>query len=75
VIAITFWRVFNSGEGKAASERRLGKMMAEQPKAQGGGANQYGEFGEGYQKTHTATLASQGIDKNLAHRARRLRND
>jgi hypothetical protein len=44
-------------------------MMAEKPKHPGGGANQYGEFGAGYQKFHTATLAEQGIDKNLAKRA------
>jgi hypothetical protein len=50
------------------AERRLGEMMAELPKATGGGTNQYGEFGEGYQKTHTAnaSLASAAIDKNLA---------
>jgi hypothetical protein len=40
--------------------------MAEQPKAPGGGANQYAVWGS---ENPAPTLASQGIDKNLAHHA------
>jgi hypothetical protein len=41
-------------------------MMAEMPKAQGGGANQYVVWGS---ENPAPTLASQCIDKNLAKRA------
>ena len=51
------------------AERRLGQMMAEQPKAQGGGANQDGSFEV---PGTVPTLASQGIDKGLAHRTKPL---
>jgi hypothetical protein len=51
------------------SERRLGEMMEEQPKAATGQhtGNQY--VGIGVRETPIPTLASQGIDKNLAKRA------
>ena len=62
-------------EGSGASlagraERRLGEMMAEQPRAKGtaGAGNPVG----GVSKTPPSdvpTLAQQGIDKNLAKRA------
>jgi len=43
-------------------------MMAEQPKAKPPGANQYVDRGSENPEA-PSTLASQGIDKNLAHRA------
>jgi hypothetical protein len=48
--------------------RRLGEMMAEQPKAQGG--EQYHSKPTGFSNNPVPTLASQGIDKNLPNRAR-----
>ena len=43
--------------------------MAEQPTAKGGGANQHGPFEVRGISDPAPTLASQGIDKNLAKRA------
>ena len=51
-------------EGQRCSVYR----MAEMPKAQGGGANQYVVWGS---EDPPPTLASQGIDKNLAKQASR----
>jgi hypothetical protein len=51
------------------AERRLGQMMKEIPKAQPM-ENQYGAFEVGASETPTSTLASVGIDKNLAKRTR-----
>lgn len=59
-------------EIRLRAERRLGEMMAEQPKAQGGGANQYTSFEVRGIQNPAPTLTSQGIDKNLAKRARKL---
>jgi N6-adenosine-specific RNA methylase IME4 len=58
------------------AERKLGELMAEQSRTVGkaNGAKGVGTSA-GYKKTRTAdapaTLAEAGIDKNLAHRARR----
>jgi hypothetical protein len=54
-------------EIRLRAERRLGEMMAEQPKAQGG--EQYHSEPTGISGNPVPTLASQGIDKNLANRA------
>jgi N6-adenosine-specific RNA methylase IME4 len=58
------------------AERRLGEMMAAQPKAKGGGdgSNQHGKSNRVSEKPGSlpATLAEAGIDKNLASRARTL---
>jgi hypothetical protein len=55
-------------EIRLRAERRLGQMMKEQPKATGG------NFSEEklWVIEKPTTFASQGIDKNLAHRARVL---
>jgi hypothetical protein len=58
------------------AERRLGEMMAEQPKAQGtkGQGNPEWLLG-GVSSTppsEAPTLASQGIDKNLAKRQKQI---
>jgi N6-adenosine-specific RNA methylase IME4 len=58
-------------EIRIRAERRLGEMMAEQPKAKGAiepGTNR----GTTWVAEKPASLASAGIDKNLAHRARTL---
>lgn len=54
-------------EIRKRAERRLGEMMAEQPKAQGKRTDL------GFSKTQVGktTLAEAGIDKNLADRARK----
>src|SRR5882672_2490685 len=49
------------------AERRLGEMMAAQPKAQG----RRTDLGFSETQVVKATLADAGIDKNLANRARR----
>ena len=55
-------------EIRIRAERRLGEMMAEQPKDKGGYAGLY----ENPALDRPATLKESGIDKNLAHRARTL---
>jgi hypothetical protein len=50
-------------EIRLRAERRLGEMMAEQPKATGG----YQYTSKRTRVPETPVLASQGIDKNLAH--------
>jgi hypothetical protein len=57
--------------GRSRAERRLGEMMAAQPKAKGGGEKGVGRRGNaGFKKTRiVATLVEAGIDKNLANRA------
>lgn len=56
-------------EIRLRAERRLGEMMAEQPKAQGG----WKSCGvPDTPQDATPSLSSQGIDKNLAKRARKL---
>lgn len=57
-------------EIRLRAERRLGELMAEQPKAQGAreaGTNR----GTTRDRSKPASLAEQGIDKNLANRARK----
>lgn len=51
------------------AERRCGEMMAEQPKAKGGG-DQKSDHRVFEKPGDPITLARAGIDKNLAHRAR-----
>jgi hypothetical protein len=62
-------------EIRLRAERRLGEMMIEQPKAKGGTEPGVGRRGNaGLQETRIdapITLAQAGIDKNLAHRARK----
>ena len=57
-------------EIRQRAERRLGEMMAEQPKNRGE-AGQFKPAG-GLNENPPVTLAEAGIDKNLAHRARTL---
>jgi hypothetical protein len=60
-------------EIRLRDERRLGEMMAEQPKATGGehgGRAKVDGFREN-PSNPTPTLAQAGIDKNLANRARK----
>ena len=59
------WRRSNkvATDNRQPTERRLGEMMTEQPKAQGQRTDL------GFRKTRVATLSEAGIDKNLAHRA------
>jgi len=58
-------------EIRLRAERRLGEMMAEQPKQISPGTNQYS--GRVMKKPDLPmTLAQAGIDKNLANRARKL---
>jgi hypothetical protein len=58
-------------EIRLRAERRLGGMMAAQPKAKPPGNNQYVD--RIMEKPDApVSLADAGIDKNLAHRARRL---
>jgi N6-adenosine-specific RNA methylase IME4 len=54
-------------EIRIRAERRLGEMMAQQPKAPAGNPNWVSK-----KPDSPATLAEVGIDKNLAHRARTL---
>jgi hypothetical protein len=62
-------------ELRKRAERRLGEMMAAQPKSKGQG--QRGDDGQFHQRVFEkpagdpATLVDAGIDKNLAHRARK----
>lgn len=57
-------------EIRLRAERRLGELMAERPKAQG--ARDPGtDRGTTRDSSKPASLAEQGIDKNLAHRARK----
>jgi hypothetical protein len=66
----------DAAEIRFRAERRVGEMMAMQPKNRGGGdgSNQYGRSNRDSQNpsSSTVTLASAGIDKNLAKRARKL---
>lgn len=57
-------------EIRLRAERRLGEMMAQQPKAMGGG-DQKSDHRVSKKPSDVATLADAGIDKNLAHRARK----
>lgn len=61
-------------EIRLRAERRLGQMMEEQPKAQPSdySGNQYTGKLVRVSGKPKPTLASAGIDKNLAHRARTL---
>jgi hypothetical protein len=62
-------------EIRVRAERRLGEMMAEQPKAKGGGDRKSEEYHRGLadpSDTEPVTLGQAGIDKNLAKRARAL---
>jgi hypothetical protein len=52
------------------AERRLGELMADMPKAEGGQPYQPTGFSKNPVE-RAPTLESQGIDKNLAHQARR----
>jgi hypothetical protein len=66
-------------ELRKRAERRLGEMMAAQPKDKGGGdqgSNQHTSWHRVNEKPSAspATLAEAGIDKNLAHRARKAAN-
>jgi hypothetical protein len=56
-------------EIKARAERKLGQMMQEQKETVG--LNKGGRPKTGFSKTRLPTLAGAGVDKNLAHRARR----
>jgi hypothetical protein len=56
-------------EIRARAERRLGELMAEMEKHKGGG-DQKSDHRVSKKPSDPPTLASQGIDKNLAHRAR-----
>jgi hypothetical protein len=63
-------------ELRKRAERRLGEMMAAQPKDKGGGdqgSNQHTSWHRVNEKPSAspATLAEAGIDKNLAKRARK----
>jgi N6-adenosine-specific RNA methylase IME4 len=62
----------HAAEYRARSERRLGELMAVAPKARNGGSNQHRGKKElrGIENPEAPTLASQGIDKNLAKAAR-----
>lgn len=59
-------------EIRVRAERRLGELMAAQPKAKGGSEAGVGRRGNAGLPKTLITLADAGIDKNLAHRARRL---
>jgi hypothetical protein len=56
-------------EIKARAERKLGQMMQEQK--ENVGFNKGGRPKTGFSETRLPTLAEAGVDKNLAHRARR----
>lgn len=55
-------------EIRLRAERRLGEMMEQQPKSEG----TRGSKVKGARVDEKPTLSDAGIDKNLAHRARRL---
>jgi hypothetical protein len=57
-------------EIRLRAERRLGEMMREMEKATGG--QPYQSTGLSKNPVGSSTLAAQGIDKNLAHRARKM---
>jgi N6-adenosine-specific RNA methylase IME4 len=52
--------------------RKVGQMMAEQPKATGGQPYQKATGSTGFSENPVATLGEAGIDKNLANAARKL---
>ena len=56
-------------EIKARAERKLGQMMQEQKETVG--FNKGGRPKTGFSETRLPTFAEAGVDKNLAHRARR----
>jgi N6-adenosine-specific RNA methylase IME4 len=58
-------------EIRARATRRIGEMMAAQPKAKPPGINQYVDR-VSEKPEAPITLAEAGIDKNLAHQARQL---
>jgi hypothetical protein len=57
-------------EIRLRAERRLGELMAEQPKAKGAREPNTNR-GTTRDRPKPASLTEQGIDKNLAHRARK----
>lgn len=57
-------------EIRLRAERRVGEMMAAQPKATGGDAMRVAR--DIQKPEHIVTLSDAGIDKNLANRARKL---
>lgn len=61
----------DAAEIRLRAERRVGQMMAEQPKAKPPGLNQYPDR-VSEKPDAPATLAEAGIDKNLANRARKF---
>ena len=57
---------------RVRAERRIGEMMEAQPKANGAkGIGPIAGYGKTRNQDDTPTLAQAGIDKNLAHRARK----
>jgi hypothetical protein len=69
--------VYYAVEIRLRAERRLGQMMEAQPKATGGGDKRSEEYHRVIEKpsdpSGNVPLDDAGIDKNLAHRARKLR--
>ena len=59
----------DAAEARLRSERRLGELIAEMPKAKGGG-DQKSDHRGAKNPSDTETLADLGIDKNLAKAAR-----
>jgi len=60
----------DASEVRLRSERRLGELMREMPKAKGGGDQKSNHRDEKRPSDPTPTLSDLGIDKNLAHSAR-----
>jgi hypothetical protein len=60
----------DAAEIRIRAERRLGELLAEQPKATGG--EQYHKAPTGTNSEPVPTLASQGIDKKLSSRSQHL---
>jgi N6-adenosine-specific RNA methylase IME4 len=60
-------------EIRKRAEQRLGQLMKAAPKAKGAAQPGVGRRGKnaGFLKTHILSLAKQGVDKNLADRARK----
>jgi hypothetical protein len=62
----------HAAEIRRRAERRLGELMAEQPKAKPSGSNQHRKVDRVSEKPDApVTLDQVGIDKNLASRARK----
>jgi hypothetical protein len=60
----------DANEIRLRAERRLGEMMAAQPKAPGGRPYQSTGFSKNPVTDKLATFIDAGIDPNLAHRSR-----